>query len=185
MKHEPLFAVLTEIIEAVCRDHLEDTRIYPERVDGVETLTVIPHMADYPKLIGKSGAQVKALNYLVQHAARRLGVRLRVNIEESFIGSREPIEPFAYDPKFDVEAFKDVLTRLTNVVAGNTIKFDVIERDAMIVCRYLCERSSENEAVGSAISSVLRPYCFRLGRSLYIKPQFINHETNPELLRHG
>lgn len=177
MKHEPLFQVLTEIIEGICQDHLDETRIYTDNLKGVETLIVMPHMADYPKLIGKEGLQVNAFNYLVQRAARRLGIRLGISIKESFIGEREPIEAFAYNPNFDVADFEEKLSRLMSSVTGENIPLTVTSQEAMVIVKYPCERGSENESLGSAMTKVLRPYVFRMGRSLYIKPQFINYDN--------
>lgn len=174
MKHEPLFASLTEIVEGICRDHLDETRIFSDTIKGVETLVILPHMADYPKLIGKSGAQVHAFNYLVQRAARRLGLRLGISIQESFIGEREPSEAFCYNPNFDFPAFEKVLARLAAAVTGGELQFTLTDADAMVIARYPCVRGSDNETLGGALCSVLRPYVFRLGRSLYLKPQFQN-----------
>lgn len=185
MKYEPFFRVLTEIIEGICRDHLNETRIFTEQRKGVPTLVVFPHAADYPKLIGRNGAQVNAFNFLVQRVSLRLDLRLALSIRESFIGEREPIDPFCYNPEFDLPAFEKLLTRLAAEVSEAPLAFTVTTADQMVIARYPCERGDPNAALGSALAAVLRPYCRDLGRSIYIKPQFLNqtHETDPELLR--
>jgi len=100
MKHQPLFRVLTGIVEVICRRHLDELRIFSETINGAETLVVLPHAADYPRLVGRHGGQVNAVTYLVNKAAQRLCERIGFSLRESFVGDREPVEPFAFNPDF-------------------------------------------------------------------------------------
>jgi predicted RNA-binding protein YlqC (UPF0109 family) len=183
MKHEPLFQVLTEIVEVICRRHLEDLRIFTENVNGVQTLVVMPHAADYPRLVGKHGGQVNAILYLVQRAAQRLNERIGFALRESFIGDREPVEAFAYNPDFNVATFHLRLERLAEIVSGHPWKFRVTPVGDILVVTTPCERNGQTETFLSALEAVMKPACYGSGRKLQIKPEFINHETNPELLR--
>lgn len=176
MKHQPLFAVLTEIIEVICHRHLDDLRIFTENMNGVQTLVVMPHAADYPRLVGKHGGQVNAVLYLVQRAAQRLGERIGFSLRESFIGDREPVEPFSFNPDFKMEDFERRLTSLAERVSGHPWDFEIATDRETLVVTTPCERSSSNETFLSAIEAVFKPYCYGSGRKLQIKPQFINHE---------
>lgn len=176
MKHEPLFRILTEIVEVICRRHLDDLRIFTEDQDGVRALVVMPHSADYPRLVGRHGGQVHAAEYLVQRAGVRLGERIKYSLKESFIGEREPIERFAYNPDFSVMDFERRLHALAFCVTGKAWDFTVTPSGESLIVFTPCERNGSTETFLSAIEAVLRPYCYGDGRKLHIKPQFINQK---------
>jgi len=184
MKHQPLFQVLTEIIEVICRRHLDDLRIFSETTHGVETLVVMPHAADYPRLVGKHGGQVNAIKYLVEKASVTLATPLMFSLRESFIGDREPVEPFAYNPDFEVLTFQQRLARLATLVSGQPWEFTVLPEGDVLYVRVPCERNGSTETFLSALEAVFKPYCYGSGRKLQLKPQFINHDApDPVLCR--
>ncbi len=180
MNHEPLFEVLTEIIEGICHRHLDDLRIDIDDLRGVHTMTVIPHAADYPRLVGKHGGQINAMLYLVNKASVRTGRRIALALKEGFVGDREPLEAFCYNPAFDVIAFMDRLARLSNAVSGDSRIFTLTQSGDTMVVTTPCDRSNGDETFLSAIEAVLKPYCFGSGRKLQLKPHFINHQP-PEI----
>lgn len=185
MKHQPLFRVLTGIVEVICRRHLDELRIFSETINGVETLVVLPHAADYPRLVGRHGGQVNAVTYLVNKAAQRLGERIGFSLSESFVGDREPVEPFAFNPDFAVKAFQQHLEDLAAAVTGREFDYRIEEVGEVIVVTVPCERNLDTETFLSALEAVFKPYCYGSGRKLQFKPQFLNHETDSELLRLG
>jgi len=179
MKHEPLFQVLTEIVEVICRRHLEDLRIFSEKVGGVETLVVMPHAADYPRLVGKHGGQVNAVNYLVQKAAATLREPIGFSLRESFIGDREPVEAFAFNQDFDVALFHNRLERLAELASGQPWKFRVTPVGDILVVSTPTERNGQTETFLAALEAVFKPYAYGSGRKLQLKPQYLNHDREP------
>lgn len=180
MKHEPLFQVLTEIVEVICRRHLDDLRVFSENIGGAETLVVMPHVADYPRLVGRHGGCVHAIEYLVNKTAGRIGERIGFSLRESFVGDREPVEAFVYNPDFDVKSLHRRLIALAGCVSGVRWKFKISSDHEYILVTVPVERSRDTETFLSALEAVFKPACYGDGRKLQIKPKFINHTYEHE-----
>lgn len=178
MKHQPLFDIVTQIVEDIC-EYKEDLKVFIEPQGKVTALLVIPHNADKPKLIGKSGRQVNAMKYLVSLAGQKLGVALDYQIKEGFIGEREPVIPFAYAPDFDLETLRSLMQKFCTFVldAETTIKCE--HSGDRVVARIALPRTARNESIVAALDAVFYAWSFPRGRKLKLQAEFINHENTP------
>lgn len=176
MKHEinstvtqaEFFAALSDIAEGYC-SHPKDLRIFEEQ--GV--LVVMPHTADYPKLIGKQGRQVNAFKWLVARAGSRNNWKIGFAVRETFNGEREPVEDFTFNPAFDVRKFVKLLSVLTATTLSNSLAMLGPLQD-MLSVKIRTPRGKDNETTVIAIEAVMRPYCHRNGRKLQLRPEYTN-----------
>ena len=173
MKHQPLFELLSNLIESCCA-HPQQLRIFTETVNGTAVLTVLPHTADYPKLVGRHGRQVNAFKYLVQQAAGTLGASLDFVLKESFLGEREPSDPFIFNPDFDVAEFERLLQSLADLCAGEPVPVAIKEHHEILHVTATVPRGHRHETLLQALDAVCYAYCYKNGRKLQLKPHYLN-----------
>lgn len=176
MKHEitlkEFFDALTDICDGYC-SYPNDCRIFRENSDEGELLVVMPHTADYPKFIGRQGRQVNAFLWLCTRAGSRNGWKIGFAVRETFEGSRDPVEPFVFNPKFDVKKAIQLLSILTAAAFDNA-QAVVGENTDMLSVTIKTPRGNDNETTVIAIEAVLRPYCHHNGRKLQLRPEYTN-----------
>jgi predicted RNA-binding protein YlqC (UPF0109 family) len=174
MKHQPLFEVISEIVERIC-EYGDDLRIFTDETPAGFILTVLPNMADYPKLVGKHGRQVNAFAFLVRLAGARLGCKVGFSLKESFVGRREPTLAFAYNPDFDRIRFQRLLQSLAEMVLTGPLSVSLSEDHEVLKVTIGVARGDEAETIVNALDSVFYAYCYRNGRRLQLKPEYLNH----------
>jgi predicted RNA-binding protein YlqC (UPF0109 family) len=177
MKHQPLFDTLTEIVTEICQ-YPEALRVFTEDLDGKHILTVMPHTADHPKLVGHHGRQINAFKHLAETAGIRLGERMLFQLKDSFVGQRDPDSDFVYNPRFDVVKFHRLLAALFEQVTGRTLPFTVQDQKEALRVSVSHPRGDSVETVVHAISAILFAYCRRHGRRLQMRSAYlIPHES--------
>lgn len=169
MKHQTYFDALTRIIEGACA-YPDELRVYPEaNGDHTTSLVVLPHMADYPKIVGKGGRTVNALKLLTSQASVRLGERIAFKLEESFVGKGEPRVGFGYNKDFDIDAFRKLLEVVAGSVFEPTPVFQITASGEDLFVDLMIERTNENETLVNALHAAFYPYGFAKGRIIKIR----------------
>jgi len=161
MKHQPFFDLLAEIIAGFCA-YKDDLKIY----DNGGILTVLPHAADHPKLIGGQGRQVNAFKFAVQQFAQHHGLTLGFAVQESFIGQREDRRPFVFNPNFDKEKADALISQLASFLFNQKVEL----RSECAGSSWLVTlKTPEDVAVYDAINRIFYPYGQANGRRLQLK----------------
>lgn len=103
MKEKPLSQVGTKLRElflmlakALDVKHFDDLKIGVVEMQSSTTITVDVHGDDFGKLIGKRGVMINALKYVFERAGQRLGVKIRLilnNPKHGEIGPRPKFQP--------------------------------------------------------------------------------------------
>lgn len=179
MKHQPLFDLVSQIIEDIC-EYKGDLRIFSPHENGAHVLLVIPHTADYPKLIGKGGRQVNAMKFLFRQASLKLGCALDYQIKDSFTGTREAVIPFAYNPDFDAGKLERMMEQLAALVMHTEPPVGTVLEGDRVIARIKVDRTANNEAIVAALDAVFYAWCYPRGRKLKLIADYITHETNKD-----
>lgn len=176
----PITHIVLPLIEGICK-YKEDLQVKERVADNDVSIVLFPHMADYPKLCGKEGRQIKALRFLVKHMGKKIGVNAEIDIKESWHGEREGKSDFEFNPEFDKhEAIKLLDTFRLAIWPDNFGTRDVIsntEGDKLHV--YLVSISDEDTSLIIALADVFYPYGYRNGRKIviHIGPNNSEHRT--------
>ena len=164
MKHEAFFAAIAKVVEGVCA-YPDQLRCFTERLNGADVLVFMPHMADYPKLIGRKGRQVKAFESLFQMAAVRNNAPIAVAFRESFEGHREPPDPWVFKPQFDHKGFRAIVDAICSFAFGET-QVEITEDAERIVLFIGGDQADECAPV---VNAILYPYVYAKGRKLKLR----------------
>lgn len=167
MKHE-FFSLLSDIVEGIC-EHKGELRIDQEEEKHCLTLNVRPHMADYPKLVGKKGRQVNAFTHLTERYCILKQDPVTFKLTESFEGRREPATGFCYNRDFDVEKLRAMLAKMIHYVTNRSPAIEMTEDGDVLIAQVQMERTAENETTIGAVDAVFYPYCHALGRKLKMR----------------
>lgn len=164
MKHQAFFHSIAKVVEGICA-YPDQLRCFTEQLNGADVLVFMPHMADYPKLIGSRGRQVKAFESLFQLASLQNQMPLAVAFRESFEGHREPPDPWVFNPKFDLPGFQALVTEICSFAFGTT-EIEIKEDAHRIVLWLGGPRSEEFTPI---LNAVLYPYVYTKGRKLKLR----------------
>lgn len=173
-QHDQLVAdAFTRLLRGTCK--------YPDqcRVDvnlDKREIHVLPHMADYPVLVGAQGRQVNALKYL----ASKCGFELQLN--ESFIGEREQKEDFEYQPGTSTASIRllhDLCSVLFEKRPGfvcESVPDDKVQGQSLVVHIQPAGDTENNRTILAALKDVIFPYSYRQG--FIVRIQLSRKSTN-------
>lgn len=99
--------------------HRDLLRVEEKTAGSTVTLILRVHAADYPKVIGHGGGNIKGLKALLTAIGRRESRKYFVVLPEPTFGKEEPLTPFRADPAWDRteeigDLLRDVLGRLSD-----------------------------------------------------------------------
>jgi predicted RNA-binding protein YlqC (UPF0109 family) len=115
---KPLIDLLSPIIRGICA-YPEDCAIEPVLTAARDHIKVHPHMADIPKLIGKDGAIVNALDRIAQRAGAAMSLNARIElVQEPEKGQREADKKIDYNPAFKDYMLCGTLKDVASAMAG-------------------------------------------------------------------
>lgn len=170
VKNQPtgFFQAITAAIAGICT-HADELKVYDEtNGNGVAVLYCYPHQADYPKLVGAKGRTVNAVKHLFVRAAVNLRTRIAFELEQSFVGRREPRAAFAFNPDFDTTAFENLFRRiLSPALPQATAAFHYQGEDIAVTVK--TERRDDTQTTVAALCALFYPYGFAQGRMIHVR----------------
>lgn len=109
---EDVCLMLRRVIDTMI-DHPRDLNINYRLMRGRMDLHVRPNINDQGKIVGKGGAHIKALKFLMAQLGERHGQQIVVFLHEDESGTRlpDPVRP-AGSPTFDTSAHQELLQDL-------------------------------------------------------------------------
>lgn len=130
-----------------------------------------PSVADIKVIVGKAGAGVKSLTWLVERAGAIAGKHYQIEVEDDFYGKDNGPQPFVSDPKFHLDAFKRLLAEWTAMVFPGPVgmSFRKIGRDLRVNLEPR-DGSPDDVTTIRALSQVFYPYGYRQGCIIKIRP---------------
>ena len=165
-KHEALTKPFIAVIRGICSHKNDGELVF--RVSTTEEaveLTVVPHTADFPKINGKGGRQIKALKFLFERAGGNLGLDAALKLEESFVGNREE-SSFTENPKFNVSEMRSLIVTFAKTVMGCPVDAE-INQDGNGRTTFTLKPSVEIRdamTITAAMDEVFYPYAMAHGR---------------------
>jgi predicted RNA-binding protein YlqC (UPF0109 family) len=177
--HHPITKAVVPLIGGICKykSHLE----VKEQVNSGVTIFLLPHMADYPKVCGSGGRQIKALRFLVKRMGNILGIKAFIDLKESWIGDREDDIPFVRNPDFDEQQAIELLDGFRHLLWPQGFENQkisaLIEGDKMHI--YLMPNSDSDVVTINALADVFYTYGYANGRKIVIHdgPENNEHRT--------
>jgi predicted RNA-binding protein YlqC (UPF0109 family) len=169
--HHPISKIVFPLVEGICK--------YPEQLEikernGTEpnsiTIVLYPHMADYPKLCGMDGRQIKALRFLVKRMGEKMSIGAELDLKESWNGDRENKTPFEHNPNFDKTAAIELITMFEMAIWPDSFNDRTVktrqEGDKWHI--YLTATKEEDQSLIVALADVFYPYGYRNGCKIVI-----------------
>lgn len=168
------------LVEGICK-YCDDLEI-KERIEGDNvSILVSPHMADYPKLCGQDGRQIKALRFIVKQVGIHLNVIADIDLKESWRGQREEKRPFAFNPDFQeakaVALLNDFRNELWPLSAHEQVM--TLREDGDRLHIYLTPANASDASIIIALADIFYPYGYRNGRKIviHVGPENSEHRT--------
>lgn len=169
MKHEKIFSLLSEIITGIC-SHKQALKIFTEsHSPTAHKLTVMPHMADYRKLVGKGGRTIKAFQSIVKSIGNAQGMSLNLDLQESFTGTPELHEQIRFNDEFDQVALKRLVSETAAWLFAVPIEVEVVEGTQCLEVFMSAPVTIEAQNLVSALNAVFYPYARANGRVVEVK----------------
>lgn len=170
-KH-PLTNALAHVIQETVY-HVEELRIREFDSQQGLVISVIPHTADHPILVGSAGRQINAYRHLAKRAEGVYLRKIEIKLTESYIGEREPRREFEPNSAFDSDKIRTIITEILMVTLERPLDI-TIEKDGNRFNAIL--ETEENDlpmrSLVRAIGDVLWPWAFRHGIRLWVKEPF-------------
>ena len=172
MKHSlgPLIKALTPLIRGICF-YQSDVTVKELEEKGCMVLVVTPHMADVPKLVGRSGRQSKALNFLCEQYGRQHGFAGGSRIEESYVGVRAVSSTPPEDPAFDQTGVLAIVNELMSLLLSRRAEVTTEPKDDRL-CVYVHLTPFHTLVDGNIVNAVedlMYPYGKANGRKIKVK----------------
>ena len=111
----PLLDVIQRLVLGICA-HPRAARI--DHTSTLEKLIVqiSVHRADQGKIIGKGGKVINALVLIGKVAGERVGHRVKVILEDSTFGAKEPDKGYVFDPAYDAADAEELTYKLCGLI---------------------------------------------------------------------
>jgi predicted RNA-binding protein YlqC (UPF0109 family) len=155
----PLIDLLSPIIRGICK--------YPEQcvieaivTAGRDHIKVHPHMADVPKLVGRTGVIINGLNLLAERMGARMGLNARIElVQQPEKGEREPNHKVEYDPGFRDYTLATLLTDVAGEMSGYEVHTKVHRFSQRITLEMFPDREGSITAEDvQALNEVFKAY---------------------------
>jgi predicted RNA-binding protein YlqC (UPF0109 family) len=171
LKH-PLTKVLATVIAQTVY-HENDLQFRELERGGELSIIALPHMADYGILIGQSGRTVNGFRQVCRSAEKVFLKKFRFNIQESFVGKKEPKRDFDDNPNFAADKLLRLFNDLVAVSIDREIKSEVTrEHNRFNIIVNVPDEMPDAEDIKTtvrAIGDVLWPWGFRNGVRVFVK----------------
>lgn len=123
--------LITPIVHGVCY-YPDFLTVREKQTDGTVSIVYEPHMDDLPVIIGQSGRQVRALRFVAERLAKELGIKARVDVQESYEGN-PGVKPS--DPKpFPLESLLELLEPILVCVYKRMLPYETeFKKDGSLI----------------------------------------------------
>lgn len=114
-------------------DHHKDLEITAARLGSVLIIKLTAHAAETPRIIGSQGKHVSSLQTIMERVGRRIGKRVRLEVQEARKGQKRALRPYERDPNWDpsrMEALLEVIVTATTGIEHTPIKCEQVEGNA-------------------------------------------------------
>lgn len=143
------FGIFRNIVEAIATDK-QNLCVKEVLLAEKAILTISCSEIDYPKLVGKRGANVNALQLIYAIAAFADGVDGVVKVSPPDNANRPPRLPFKFNPSWGVQNFRDLIAPLCKLVLVNCL-IDVSELNRETILLGIKVRNFDGETFRSSI----------------------------------
>lgn len=168
-KHEAILGLLSDVITGICI-YPKTLKIFAEPESPTShKLIVMPHMADYRKLVGKGGRTINAFKHIAKTAGENAGLSLVVDLQESMVGNPEPPQPFRYNEEFDVTKATKLITELAQWTFGGPVDVQITQPHLSMDVRINSNTNMEHDGICASLNAIFYPYGMANGRKIEIK----------------
>jgi len=167
----PITKAIHSLVEGMC-EHRSTLNIEEIETDDSLLVTIRPNTADTPLLVGKQGAGIKALEWLVEKAGNLAGKKCFVTLENSFTGKTGSFQPFIANEQFDLEVLKRLLFQWLSIVFDKPVGMNFRNGKPNELKVFLNPENFtvDDEVTIRALAQVFYPYGYRNGCIVKIRP---------------
>jgi predicted RNA-binding protein YlqC (UPF0109 family) len=123
---------ILEIVIPLLRDvlsgfigHPDKLDLEPTRVGTILSIRVSHHPDDYPKIIGKQGANISAVIKLFSEIGRRMGVNIKITVMyRPKPANASPMPAFVNNPDWNRDDFLQTLNDVLEAICDNPVRID-------------------------------------------------------------
>jgi len=136
-----------------------------ESLDGsILDLTFQPNTRDLKILIGKKGKMILALRHVAERMGAQMGLKVRLEVRDSFKGQLGDQKPFSFNPAFTPEMMLPVLTPMLAMLYKTAPGVAFEDHDEKVYVVFDVPR--DDLTLIKALGAVFYPYGYRNGRKL-------------------
>jgi hypothetical protein len=171
----PVSKAICPVIAGACR-HRDVLKFDEVHNDSGARLSITPHRADFPVLLGKKKRQFLAFNMLFESASLRRGECGKLRLNEGTVGQPE-FERFNFNPGFDVHGTRELLETLLAMLFDKppTMKIDRgSDPEKLFVNLWFGNDDPYNTMIAQALNDAFYPYGYRQGIRLRINAHLPN-----------
>jgi predicted RNA-binding protein YlqC (UPF0109 family) len=164
----PITNTITPLIRGICK-YSTMLEVTESVTAGKLAITVSPHTADYPKLCGMQGRQIRSFRALVERMGKMMDIEATIDLVESWRGERDPARTtFTLNDRYDVQETLDLLKEFCAKIwpLGNEIFTLRHQLDGDNLHVSFTPRIEEFAPLIVALENVFYPYVYIRGRKL-------------------
>lgn len=155
--------LLTRIIKEITFHH-ENIRVTSSQLGRSHTLAIQVHKGDMPRVLGKSGAHIKALETLAAAIGASGGVTIRLRLLEPEVGEPDRYEQFRPAENWNSSHVVLLLSDLVEAIFGSS-KVEIFDGEDCTSALEVTIATRENKAVIDAIGNALKVLFKAIGRA--------------------
>lgn len=158
---------IAPIVFGMCA-HPNECVISEDPNDGLLTITVSPHMADYRVICGKAGKTINGLKYIVEKCGQNIGEYATLDLVESFRGDKEDDRPFVFNPDFDEKLMERNINRLVALAFKEPPITEVMRLDDKLKY-FIRVKTNDDVTMLNALDAVIWPYGYNSGQIIEVR----------------